>query len=389
MTPRELFLNLARLLPEPMLLVASSGEILGTNSAAEDLLGGGLDGRSLWDLLEGGEPEVKSHLQACRSSGQLLPGSIKMRAASGETVALRAEGARFQPLRDQPPAVAVRLRPKEDALTRFVLLDRQIERLNEEIRVRREAEREVLELNASLEHKVAERTRDLQAANAELDAFASAVSHDLRAPLRAVVATSRMLAEDAADRLNASDLAVLERQAQAALRMGHLVEALLQMARYSRAEVQKQDVDLSRIAEEAAQAVAKEYAHCGASFLVQPGMRACADPNLIRFALDNLLGNAAKFSCPVPEPRIEVGVADGVEQFYVRDNGVGFEQADAERLFEPFERLHGSREFAGTGVGLANVRRILERHGGRVWAEGQPGRGATFYFVLPAQAEAA
>jgi signal transduction histidine kinase len=265
-------------------------------------------------------------------------------------------------------------------VARFVVLNRQIDRLNEEIRERRRAEQEVLALNTDLERKVRERTAELEAANTELDAFAAAVSHDLRAPLRAILLASRVLAEDAADRLLPEDLEVLQRQSKAALSMSRLVEALLKMARFARAEIRRQDVDLTRLAQEAFEDARREYASCGTRFHAEPGLKAHADPDLLRFALENLLTNACKFSCYVAEPKVEVGRRGAA--FFVRDNGIGFDPASASELFTPFGQIHEDSRFRGTGIGLTNVQRIVVRHGGTVWAESQPGEGAVFYFTL-------
>jgi light-regulated signal transduction histidine kinase (bacteriophytochrome) len=261
--------------------------------------------------------------------------------------------------------------------------------LNEEVFRRRKAESEVRQVNVDLERMVKERTSELEAVNTELDAFAAAVSHDLRAPLRGIIGAAKMLSQNAADRLIAEDFALLDQQNKAAIRMSRLIDSLLQMARFSRAEVRKKELDLSRVAEEAIETVAADFREAGTTFKVEAGMRAYADPDLIRFVFENLIGNACKFSTPVERPTVEVGriaiggsAANAETQYFVRDNGVGFDAAHAHLLFVPFERLHHERDFAGSGVGLANVSRIVRRHGGRVWAEGAVGQGATFYFTL-------
>lgn len=226
------------------------------------------------------------------------------------------------------------------------------------------ARREIVALNRSLEERVRERTN-------ELESFCYSVSHDLRAPLRAINATSAILKEDFADALPPEALKELDRQAEASTRLGNLIDDLLQFVRLGRAQAHHAPFDLTALAGTVAEELRLDVD-------VQEGMEAEGDASLVRLLLQNLLDNAAKFSNP-GAPRIEVG-GDG-ETFYVRDHGIGFDPKYAHKLFQPFERLHRD-EFPGTGIGLANVKRIVERHGGRVWAESAPGKGATFWFTL-------
>ena len=229
-----------------------------------------------------------------------------------------------------------------------------------------------------LERRVAERTEELTRVNRDLNEFSYSVAHDLRAPLRAIVSTSRILLEDAADRLEAEERTALERQATNALRLAGIVDDLLQFARLAKAEPRKGPVDVTRLARAAAEDVARRWPG-PPRVTVQDGMRAVGDASLLEYALTNLFDNAYKFS---PEGgEIEMGEEGGA--FYVRDRGVGFDMAHSHKLFVAFERLVDQETFAGTGVGLANVKRIVERHGGRVWAESVPGEGATFWFTLP------
>ncbi len=260
------------------------------------------------------------------------------------------------------------------------LVRRRTVALEGEIRERARAENEVRELNRSLEQRVEERTAQLQAANRELDAFAYSVSHDLRAPLRAIDGFSNALEEDCAEALGAEGKDHLGRIRRGCARMGDLIEDLLKLSRYTRRDLDLKDLDLSRMAAEAAAELRAE----GAEWVIQPGLRARGDETLLRAVLDNLLGNARKFSSRTDRPRIEFGAVDrgGALEYFVKDNGAGFDMAYADKLFGAFQRLHAMDEFPGTGIGLATVQRIIQRHGGAVRAEATPGQGATFYFTL-------
>ncbi|NLC59714.1 MAG: PAS domain S-box protein [Gammaproteobacteria bacterium] len=256
----------------------------------------------------------------------------------------------------------------------------------EDVTDRLRAEARVRELNRTLEARVAERTRELEHANRELETFAYSVSHDLRAPLRTIEGFGRMLAERCGDVIDDTGRDHLRRIRAAAARMDGLIEALLTMSRLSRKELQYAPLDLSRMAEEIIADLRQGDPEREVEAVVQPGLRACGDPDLVRNLLQNLIGNAWKFTSRTPRARIEVGCeahAGHDSVCFVRDNGAGFSQEYASKLFRPFQRLHGQEEFAGNGVGLASVRRVVERHGGEVWAEGHPGKGACFRFSLP------
>jgi signal transduction histidine kinase len=234
------------------------------------------------------------------------------------------------------------------------------------------------------EEALVERSRELEAANKDLEAFSYSVSHDLRAPLRSIDGFSRALLEDCADRLEEGGKDHLRRVRAAAQRMGTLIDALLELARVARAPVRREVVDLGALAEEVAASLGRTDPGRGVSFSIARGASAKGDPRLLRVLLENLLGNAWKFTGHRPSARIEFGRErrDGETLFFVRDDGAGFDMAYAEKLFRPFQRLHPGSEFEGTGIGLASVARIVRRHGGRVWAEGAVDRGATFYFTL-------
>lgn len=258
----------------------------------------------------------------------------------------------------------------------------QVEDVTERLR----AEARVHALNRTLEARVALRTRELSQANQELEAFAYSVSHDLRAPLRAIDGFSRILGEKYADRLDEAGTGYLGRVRKAAARMGDLIDALLKMSRLSRSELKHESVDLSRFAGELIEELRMGDSQRVVEARIEPGLKVVGDASLLRNLLGNLLGNAWKFSRDRSPASIEFGSVDipgGGREFFVRDNGTGFPQAYVDKLFRPFQRLHTVEDFAGHGIGLASVKRIVERHGGSIRAEGSEGEGATFYFTLP------
>lgn len=247
-------------------------------------------------------------------------------------------------------------------------------------------------LNIELEERVRDRTAELEATARELDAFAYSVSHDLRAPLRAVTGFSEMLIEEHSGQLDEDARDYLNRVLAATKHMGRLIDDLLNLSRTGRVELYRRPVDLSALAHRvvgelvaAADADASPKAHV----IVEDGLTAVGDPALLEIVLRNLISNAWKFSAKSPRPEIHVGSVEheGSQVLFVQDNGAGFDMRKADRLFAPFQRLHTTAEFAGSGVGLALVARIVTRHGGRVWAEGEVGKGAAFYFTLPSSAD--
>jgi signal transduction histidine kinase len=264
---------------------------------------------------------------------------------------------------------------------------REFEHYQQAVDQRRQAEQELRHLNARLEQRVRERTCQLEATNKELEAFAYSVSHDLRAPLRGIDGWTLALIEDYCHECRRADhrgREYLDRVRSEAQRMGSLIDALLELSRITRAEIQRDNVDLTSIAHKVAARLREVNAQRQIEFDIEPGLTTFGDARLLEIALTNLLGNAVKFTGTRALARVEVGQAgqNGGSAFYVRDNGVGFDMAYLPKLFGAFQRFHKTSEFPGTGIGLATVQRIVRRHGGQVWAEAQPDHGATFYFVL-------
>ena len=271
-------------------------------------------------------------------------------------------------------------------------------RIEEQERALRASKDELQRYASELERRVAERTHELEernqalrrnaaelsAANTELDAFAYSVSHDLRAPLRSIDGFSQALLEEYGGRLDDAARGHLDRVRAASQRMAQLIDDLLGLSRVTRAELRRERVDLSALAQSVVADLQGRDQERAVEFAIAPDLTADADPDLLRVVLENLLANAWKYTAKRSPARIEFGLTrhDGKSAFYVRDNGAGFDMAYANKLFGAFQRLHSSREFEGTGIGLATVQRIVHRHGGKVWAEGAVGQGATFYFTL-------
>jgi signal transduction histidine kinase len=245
-------------------------------------------------------------------------------------------------------------------------------------------------INEELEGRVRERTVALEHANKELEAFGYTLSHDLRSPVRGIAGFGRILQEDYADRLDQPGQQYLSRIVDAAKRMDVLIDDTLGLFKVSALPLTKQKVRLDAIAGEIAEQHAKTEPNRGVGWRIAAGMDAEGDPAMLRIVLENLIGNAWKFTSKRDAAVIEVGCSDGAAKaFFVRDNGAGFDTRYAEKLFMPFQRLHREAEFPGTGVGLATVKKIIERHGGNIWAEAVPDQGACFYFTLHADSATA
>jgi light-regulated signal transduction histidine kinase (bacteriophytochrome) len=225
-------------------------------------------------------------------------------------------------------------------------------------------------------------TSELQAANQELEAFSYSVSHDLRTPLQSVLGFSELLVEACYAQLDARGKRYLEGLRAGCHRMVQLIEDMLMLSRITQSEMDKGTVDLSMMAKSIASTLALTQPRRRATFVIAEGIVTTGDVGLLRVVLENLLGNAWKFTSKKRRACIEFGCVENSSIYFVRDNGAGFDMADVDKLFSTFQRLHTASEFPGTGIGLATVRRIISRHGGRIWAEAAVGQGATFYFTL-------
>ena len=262
----------------------------------------------------------------------------------------------------------------------FVELAKKNELLRRQAKLLAESEQAALELAETR----AELVRDLEHKNRELESFSYAVSHDLRAPLRRIDSFSRAVLESQGDRLDEAGQRFLSRVREASQHMAQLIDDVLHLSRVTRADLRDQEVDLSSIASLILTRLQESEPERKMDAKVRPGVLVTGDSQLLKIAMENLLENAWKFTAKEPESRIEFGMmqAGGEATYFVRDNGAGFDMTYTDRLFGPFQRLHPQGEFPGNGIGLATVQRIIHRHGGRVWAEGLVGQGATFYFTM-------
>ncbi|HLT59026.1 MAG TPA: ATP-binding protein [Limnochordales bacterium] len=363
---------IAETIGDGLLIVDADGRLEYANPAAQAKLGwraAEMLGRGADAMFQVHRPDGTAQPVApCPLLGVLKTG---VPCPSHEEVFIRRGG---RPLHVRVAAAPI----KEDGqVTGAVIAFRNITSL-------KETQRRVEQLTAELAERVPLRTAELVEANRELEAFAYSVSHDLRAPLRTINGFSQALLEDYGDQLDATGRDYLARLKAASERMGELIDALLSLARVTRAELVREEVDLSHMAGGIARHLQRLDPQRHAEFHIQPGLKARGDRLLLRVVMENLLGNAWKFTRRRPLAVIEVGetVVDGQRTFYVRDNGVGFDMRYADKLFGPFQRLHPSQEFEGTGIGLATVQRIIRRHGGRIWGVGVVDGGATFYFTI-------
>ncbi|WP_084600486.1 sensor histidine kinase [Aromatoleum toluclasticum] len=355
-------------------LLSPDGTLLEANQTALDFVGAARSdvvGRSFWETPWWRiSQEVQDRLRLAISE-----------AAQGRFVRYEIEAFGVD---DSLHILDFSLKPVYDERGEVVLLIPE----GRDITERRQAEAAIERLNRALARRAAE----LESVNRELESFSYSVSHDLRAPLRSIDGFSQVLLEDYADRLDEDGRDALRRVRAASQRMAQLIDDILKLSRLSRAEMHREPVDLSAIARTIADELRWTEPKREVEFVIADGVTARADARLLRVALENLLGNAWKYTARHPRARIEFGTergTDGSVVYLVRDDGAGFDMAYAGKLFGAFQRLHGDAEFPGSGVGLTSVQRIVHRHGGEVWAEGAVEGGATFRFTLPDERAAA
>lgn len=353
---------------DAILMIDPEGIVLAWNPAAEAVCG--------WAAEEAvGQPAHLIFTPEDRAAGvpeRELAGAAKNGKAADERWHLRRDGSRFW-----GSGTMNALYNADGTLRGFLKVFR-------DATARYEMERDIRALNDELEKRVAERTAALVAKNQELEGFSYSVAHDMRSPLRAIVSNARIALDEEGPNLSLGGQRNLERLAKAAMHMAHLVDDLLQYARLGTRELHRERVDVGDLAKRVLEEVAAEHPECRFQARIDCDSTATCDPRLVGMALHNLVDNACKYRDSQAETRIEFTCEEreGERVFAVRDNGIGFDMKYVSKLFVPFERLH-REEYEGTGIGLANVKRAIERHGGRVWAEGAPGAGATFFFTLP------
>jgi signal transduction histidine kinase len=345
---RDLFQHVIESMSEALFLLDRGGRVLQANPAACSLLGLSADELVGMPLSEANAPE-----------GILTDLEVEVRARGRDPV---------------PVSVSCGLvRDKRSKIIGVLAVARDVSE-------RKRAEEEIKRLNVDLQRRAAE----LSAANQELEAFSYSVSHDLRSPLRSIDGFSQAVLRHYGSQLDAQGQNYLQRVCAASQRMAELIEALLSLSRVTRAELRRDPVDLSALVAAVAAELQQRQPERQVEVVVAGGLSATGDARLLRAVVENLLGNAWKFTSKREAARIEFGCAivDGQRAYFVRDNGAGFDMSYADKLFGPFQRLHTADEFEGTGIGLATVQRIIHRHGGRIWAEGIEDQGATFFFTL-------
>ena len=359
------FRKLLELAPDAIIIVNHDGRMVLVNSQAQRLFGYTEDemlGQPVEILL----PEAARGMHAQHRATYAEAPRTRPMGSGLELAGRRKDGTHV------PVEISLSPMPAEDGLLVMSAI--------RDVTERRAAEARITSLNTDLERRVAE----LAAVNKELESFSYSVSHDLRAPLRSIDGFSQALVEEYGDVLTGDAQDYLRRVRAATQRMGDLIDDLLNLARVTRREMRHEPIDLTALARLVVAQLQKAEPERHVDVTVRPDLVAWGDSHLVRLVLENLIGNAWKFTTKQPAPRIEVGMVpqNDTRVFYVRDNGVGFDMAYSFKLFGAFQRLHAMTEFPGTGIGLATVQRVVARHGGRVWAEAEIGKGATFYFTL-------
>ena len=380
----EQFRLLVEALPNAIILVDAAGRINLVNARAETLFGYAreeLVGRPVEILVP---QQFRTHHNEYRTAFFSAPTARPM-GAGRDLFGLRKDGR-------QVP-VEIGLNPITIAESDFVIASiiditerKQAELEIADLLQREQAARiEVSRLNQELEQRVIERTAQLEATNKELEAFAYSVSHDLRAPLRSIDGFSQALLEDYQDNLDSEAQHYLQRVRAGSQRMAQLIDELLMLSQFTRSEMHRTTVDLSRLVRTISDELRQREPERQVTVVIAADVTAQADKHLMQAVLENLVGNAWKFTSKRTDARIEFGLMpqpEGQPAYFVRDNGAGFNMAYADKLFGAFQRLHTAAEFPGTGIGLATVQRIIHRHGGRIWAESAVDQGTTFYFTL-------
>ena len=378
---------------DPLVTISPDGTITDVNQATEQVTGVSRDrliGSDFSDYFT--EPDkARQGYQRVMSQGLVRDYPLTIRHTSGHTTDVLYNATVYRNECGKVEGVFAAARD----ITERKRAEEEIRKLNAELELRViERTAQLASANVELKNEIAERLRieealrlhtaQLEAAIQELEAFSYSVAHDLRGPLRSIDGFSQAILEDYGDTLGEQGKDYLNRARAATQRMGQIIDDLLKLSRISRAEMKRETVNLSAIALAIADDLRSKQPDRDVEFVIARGLVVQGDARLLRMAMENLLGNAWKFTGQQPLAKIEVGVMEeeGARAFFVRDNGVGFDMTYADKLFGAFQRLHAASDFPGTGIGLATVQRIIQRHGGRVWAEGAPGKGATFYFTL-------